>query len=912
MFRALFLLALVGAVANAGDTTANLAWEGSTFPGTPPLKLSVSEEKPEGLKLPEFARKPLFTTLSLGESTFGIILEIRMARPRTWFDLKGDKDFSKATPSTWKEYETHFDHARTFLVKVAGQETPESVRVIFSRPKKGAKGIDVEIQAHRRGTAVLGGRVRAFALRDDNGDLLFDGDTDKVIVDLDGDGFLDERPEAHEIYTVGQSFRAGKEGYKAKPVASGATVTFSSASPPKKKQRLWRRADFPPPGRKPKRQRATLSRLVKKYEAAAEGPAQFEALRILGEEGSGEAMQYLLKIYEEGGDPEIQLAAVRAMGNRWYKPDFGYLESLIKNESDPQIQATACDSLHLMDGPNRKELYYELIRKTREPVVVEACARNLAYLGKDEAETGVVAAAQDLLTKELRFAAYKAIPYFRRGPPLQMAQKAVRSRYVPMRAAGLRDLNRMGMPEAAGYAFDMAKKRNVPSEVGLAIVEVLGPRGDKKSVAALLGLARFEDGRVMAALRRELSLLRSADAVKVYVDTLKNKTPRVRALAAEMLAPYPDKIVTTKLLRLAEKEKESIVLDAVLDTLGQHPDSRVVEKLLKSARSNNPATRAAGIRSLVFVGLKNPSVKKLFLRLFESSRWQDRLYALDAAAEVRDPTLAPSVAANLDHKRWPVRHLAAIAAGRIRSKDLIEPMIAQLEKDESRRVRASLSEALFLTTGQHFYDFVATWRKWWTKEGATFEVPKEFPEKAPERKSGTTPEFFGVPLDSGRIVFLIDRSGSMRVADTGDVGLSRLKASVKQVGNAVGRLKNDEKVNVIFFDHEVHPWRKKLQELDADARKDLKAFLKGQNADKGTNLFDALEMALWMKEVDTIIILSDGLPQDGRYVMPRDILRQTRRWNRTLRITIHTISMGRESALMRDLAGQTGGRYLRW
>ena len=99
MFRALFLLALAGAVANAGDTTANLAWEGSTFPGTPPLKLSVREEKPEGLKLPEFARKPLFTTLSLGESTFGIILEIRMARPRTWFDLKGDKDFSKTSDS---------------------------------------------------------------------------------------------------------------------------------------------------------------------------------------------------------------------------------------------------------------------------------------------------------------------------------------------------------------------------------------------------------------------------------------------------------------------------------------------------------------------------------------------------------------------------------------------------------------------------------------------------------------------------------------------------------------------------------------------------------------------------------------------------------------------------------------------
>ncbi len=66
-----------------------------------------------------------------------------------------------------------------------------------------------------------------------------------------------------------------------------------------------------------------------------------------------------------------------------------------------------------------------------------------------------------------------------------------------------------------------------------------------------------------------------------------------------------------------------------------------------------------------------------------------------------------------------------------------------------------------------------------------------------------------------------------------------------------------------------------------------------------------------MKDVDTIFLLSDGAPGTGKYVATDDILRAVRRENQTRRIAIHCVSVGMDSQLLRKLAEQNGGRYVR-
>jgi Cdc6-like AAA superfamily ATPase len=70
-------------------------------------------------------------------------------------------------------------------------------------------------------------------------------------------------------------------------------------------------------------------------------------------------------------------------------------------------------------------------------------------------------------------------------------------------------------------------------------------------------------------------------------------------------------------------------------------------------------------------------------------------------------------------------------------------------------------------------------------------------------------------------------------------------------------------------------------------------------------------MALNMKHIDTIFLLSDGAPGAGKFTSPADILREAKKINQLRRITIHCISIGTDSQLLKDLAAQNSGKYVR-
>ena len=99
--------------------------------------------------------------------------------------------------------------------------------------------------------------------------------------------------------------------------------------------------------------------------------------------------------------------------------------------------------------------------------------------------------------------------------------------------------------------------------------------------------------------------------------------------------------------------------------------------------------------------------------------------------------------------------------------------------------------------------------------------------------------------------------------------------------------------------------------MTSKSRAALTTHLLRQKPTGGTNLYDGLEEALIDREVDTILLLSDGIPVGGRYVSTPDILRAIRRLNQTRRVVIHCVSLGRDSPLLRSLAEEHGGQYVR-
>ena len=183
--------------------------------------------------------------------------------------------------------------------------------------------------------------------------------------------------------------------------------------------------------------------------------------------------------------------------------------------------------------------------------------------------------------------------------------------------------------------------------------------------------------------------------------------------------------------------------------------------------------------------------------------------------------------------------------------------------------------------------------------------------KRPPRQGGTVASFYGLPLDSDRVVFVIDQSGSMSAADVRSRdGRTRLDTAKSEVLAAVGRLKDNDRINLILFETNIRPWKTKLAKLSAGVRSDLESHLKKQDPLGGTNLYDGLEAALLTKGVDTVFLLSDGVPGSGKYVHHADIVRAVRRLNQTRRITIHCVSVGMQSSLLRELAASNGGKYV--
>jgi predicted nucleic acid-binding Zn-ribbon protein len=201
--------------------------------------------------------------------------------------------------------------------------------------------------------------------------------------------------------------------------------------------------------------------------------------------------------------------------------------------------------------------------------------------------------------------------------------------------------------------------------------------------------------------------------------------------------------------------------------------------------------------------------------------------------------------------------------------------------------------------------------------------------------------FAGIALTGRRVVFLVDKSGSMELVDE-DTPAPRKWG---EVGNTVARLMRSlpdlEKYQVIVFAETAslllggdEGW------LDYDAQSSPERVLRGLAAVKpkgGTNMYAALEAAFRMraKGLDTIYLLSDGLPNLGeglnaatantlKEVERNDILskhiRKTLKadWNRVLsgqpRVRINTIGFFYESpdvgAFLWALARENDGSFV--
>jgi HEAT repeat protein len=919
------LLTLAGAAwAGPGEgeaVVARLEWEPGAVGALTVMTLPLKPEPPGDVApLPGLA-SPMYARIRWGAGKGLVVgLDVADGGDRIWVDTDLDGDLTDETRDAWTSRGGDWHRSETVLVAYEGEGAPEPVPVTFFRAASWEKAkVRFQPDVHRRGSVVLAGRLRSVALVDRNADLRFDDPaTDRLYVDVDGDGQLASAEGSHEIVAPGAPFRIADSGFVAVVASpSGREVRFTPAAPPPALPRAWTPVmQAPAAGVALTPPAETFDALKARIQAEMDlAYAQRQAaVALLGQLGTPEALERLTRLALTDEDPNVKAAAIRAMGNAAFGERGQVTLRQFLGDPNAILGAAAVQALHTAGDPGREARYRDALDGL--PAVASQAALHLAYLDSPSARAAVLEAARDHAVPLVRYQAYRGLQSWANGPPADVLLAAAKDAYGPLRALALADLDRLGRPEARALALEAARVRPVDVSLARAAIDVLTAVGDAPSVTAVLDLAGAAPPTLDARLVERLAPLRSPAATKALVEALRSDEPRVRTLAASVLAGIREEAVTTALLAQARREKDEAVAAQLFEALGDHADERAVALLLEHARRRKDSVRRAAVRGLARVGLHTEKVRAFFVSLLDAGSWEERVIALDTVAEAGAVGLGPRVAENLGHEIRQVRLAAAEALGRLREAATVPAMIERLAEEEEPRVRAALAAALYAITAMNLYDDAEIWARWWAEHGPGFVPPTTVPPLPDEQAGGTRAGFYGIPVASSRVVFVIDQSGSMsaedpRPASSESTGGNRLEIAVKEVLAAVRGMSQRDRVNVILFHTTVHPWRDRLTRLTPEVRSDLTAHLLGQTPMGGTNLYDALALALTDDDVDTVFFLSDGAPSGGTYTADADILREIRRQNQTRRIAIHAVSVGRDSPLMQSLAAQNGGTYVR-
>jgi len=261
-----------------------------------------------------------------------------------------------------------------------------------------------------------------------------------------------------------------------------------------------------------------------------------------------------------------------------------------------------------------------------------------------------------------------------------------------------------------------------------------------------------------------------------------------------------------------------------------------------------------------------------------------------------------------------------------------DPLVLLVNENATPLLRERACTCLHRMTGAIFTaDQHRQWREFWLQEKERIVVPEHLAE--PRTANATRSGFFGIPVSGHSIAFVIDTSGSMKepfgVTSTergrgraAEQATSRLAAAKEQVLLAVQAMAPEARYQLMTFDSEAKVWSRRPVPPTPATTRSLTEVLSHLKADGGTDVYDALALALTLDHVrfgdegaaaiDEMFLLSDGEPTAGAVREPDEILRLVREANRYLKVRINTVFAGNGQGqdFLRRLAAENGGVFV--
>jgi hypothetical protein len=475
----------------------------------------------------------------------------------------------------------------------------------------------------------------------------------------------------------------------------------------------------------------------------------------------------------------------------------------------------------------------------------------------------------------------------------------------------------------------------------LVALLALGPPAVQDDKAWAEGLAYFEKygssrdpverRQAVDELSRGVSEKREKQALPIVIAVLRNE------IAREGPAGRTEERVSGEVLE---------ALQRLLRRMGAKESIAEMTKLAKQPKEN------VRVRAQLLWALAEKGDPKDLVELLEDKNPILQIAAIDGLVERADPSSVPLYLRVLAESRtWEVKWAALLGLQKKADETAIEPLIdslAHARVEEGRLKDLYIRILRKLLQSELDTDDANAWRAAW-------QAKKAGTESLPGSTIADMTQFYGLKTRSTRLVFVLDKTGSMsdpaseperplyklateasgpdkdpapeRAAReecakivkrwAGLTARTRIDVAKKELINTLYVLSPKVHFNVIWFEATPSPWRQEL--VPATWTNKMEAI---QATDKvipsgGTNIWDALELAFRMIEpaaakpgtgpvaidkkvnyatatngVDTMFLMSDGRPTVGRIATTDDLVFELRKVNRLRKVTIHTICMG--------------------
>ena len=436
----------------------------------------------------------------------------------------------------------------------------------------------------------------------------------------------------------------------------------------------------------------------------------------------------------------------------------------------------------------------------------------------------------------------------------------------------------------------------------------------------------------------------------------------VEEIAVVLAIPYKnrfeaqDQEMMANQAALVDREKEAATERAVVEDLvgviAKGPQALRLNILARAKGTVDWPFRAAAARIAAVDPLDKESAGFLVKTFTQDRDPRVRLAALDALCTAKDGW-EDHVVGRLADLDWGVQLLAVQIAKERKVTKAVPHLINVLDK-AIPRVQDAIGKALCEITGQNFDPYADVWAKWWADHKEEFQSTEAIKAGKPREESPDV-KFYGLPIKSNRVLFIIDISDSMKKptknpnpggekpkptvtpkdgekpAEPAEEILSGPKIDVAkhELKKAIEKLPKTATFNIIAFNQTVVPWKETMQQATPEVKEEAYKWIRGWSA-KGTTYIDgalriafkiaglgAVDKAYPEVVVDTMLLLSDGAPTDNSATKPKamdpnEILAHVREWNSFHRVVIHTIGIDIQEGIefMQKLAAENGGIYV--